>query len=62
MVLIQIMIIFTQRVFAVSQNHSLGFGISFSFDVSWWSEILKLYNAMIIALCAIIYFCSRWPC
>lgn len=55
MVLIQIMIIFTQRVFAVSQI-TLGFGISFSFDVSWWSESLKLYNAMIIALCATYTF------
>ena len=55
MVLIQIMVIFTQRVFAVSQI-TLGFGISFSFDVSWWSESLKLYNAMIIALCATYTF------
>ena len=55
MVLIQIMIIFTQRVFAVSQI-TLGFGISFSFDISWWSESLKLYNAMIIALCATYTF------
>ena len=55
MVLIQIMIIFTQRIFAVSQI-TLGFGISFSFDVSWWSESLKLYNAMIIALCATYTF------
>lgn len=55
MVLIQILVIFTQRVFAVSQI-TLGFGLSFSFDVSWWSESLKLYNAMIIALCATYTF------
>ena len=50
MVLQQIVIIFMQRVFAVSQI-SLGFGASFSKDVSWWSEELKLYNAMIVCLC-----------
>ncbi|MDA7634815.1 C4-dicarboxylate ABC transporter permease [Alphaproteobacteria bacterium] len=55
MVLVQIMVIFTQRVFAVSQI-TLGFGLSFSFDVSWWSESLKLYNAMIIALCVTYTF------
>ena len=40
MVLIQIVIIFIQRVFAVSQI-TIGFGLAFSFDVSWWSESLK---------------------
>lgn len=37
MVLIQIVIIFIQRVFAVSEI-TIGFGLAFSFDVSWWSE------------------------
>lgn len=55
MVLIQIMIIFLQRVFAVSEI-TLGLGIAVSFDVSWWSESLKLYNAMIVALCATYTF------
>ncbi|SEW05182.1 hypothetical protein SAMN04488515_0826 [Cognatiyoonia koreensis] len=50
MVLQQIVIIFMQRVFAVSEI-SLGFGMSFSQDVSWWSEELKLYNALIVCLC-----------
>ena len=50
MVLQQILIIFMQRVFAVSEI-SLGFGMSFSFPVSWWAEELKLYNAMVVALC-----------
>ena len=49
MVLIQIVIIFIQRIFAVSEI-TIGFGLAFSFDVSWWSESLKLYNAMIVAL------------
>ena len=55
MVLIQIVIIFSQRVFAVSEI-SIGLGITFSFDVSWWAESLKFYNAMIIALCVTYTF------
>ena len=55
MVLIQIVIIFIQRVFAVSEI-TIGFGLAFSFDVSWWSESLKLYNAMIVALCVTYTF------
>ena len=55
MVLQQIMIIFLQRVFAVSEI-SLGFGLKFSQDVSWWSEELKLYNALIVCLCATYTF------
>lgn len=50
MVLQQIVIVFMQRIFAAAQI-TLGFGTGFSFDVSWWSEELKLYNAMIVALC-----------
>lgn len=51
MVLQQIVIIFMQRVFAVSEI-GIGFGVTFAKDVSWWSEELKLYNAMIVCLCA----------
>lgn len=50
MVLQQIIIIFMQRVFAVSEI-SIGLGMSVTHDVSWWSEELKLYNAMIVCLC-----------
>ena len=50
MVLQQVVIIFMQRVFAVSEI-SIGFGMTATFDVSWWSEELKLYNAMIVSLC-----------
>ena len=50
MVLQQIMIIFMQRVFAVSEI-SLGLGVAFTKDVSWWAEELKLYNAMIVCMC-----------
>ena len=50
MVLQQIVIIFMQRVFAVS-DLSFGFGKVVSFPISWWSEELKLYNAAVVALC-----------
>ena len=55
MVIQQIIIIFMQRIFAASQI-SMGFGTSFSMDVSWWAEELKLYNAMIVALCVTYTF------
>ena len=51
MVLQQIVIIFMQRVFAVSEI-GFGFGVNFAKDVSWWSEELKLYNALIVCMCA----------
>ncbi len=50
MVLQQVLIVFVQRVFAVAEI-SLGFGMTFTHDVSWWAEELKLYNAMIVCLC-----------
>ena len=55
MVLVQIMIIFMQRVFAVSEL-SIGLGIAMTFDVSWWAESLKFYNAMIVCLCVTYTF------
>ncbi len=55
MVLQQIVIIFMQRVFAVSEI-SIGFGVTFTKDVSWWSEELKFYNAIIVCLCATYTF------
>ena len=50
MVIQQIVIVFAQRIFAQSQL-TLGLGSAFSYDISWWSEELKLYNALIVALC-----------
>ena len=50
MVLQQILIVFIQRIFAVAEI-SMGVGMTFTKDVSWWSEELKLYNAMIVCLC-----------
>ena len=58
MVLQQIIIIFSQRVFAASQL-SFGFGSVVSFDLSWWSEELKLYNALIVTLCCAYTFVQR---
>lgn len=50
MVLQQILIIFMQRVFAVSEI-GIGFGSVISHDVSWWAEELKFFNAIVVALC-----------
>ncbi len=55
MVLQQIVIVFMQRIFAASQL-SFGFGQVVSYDVSWWSEELKLYNALIVTLCCTYTF------
>ncbi|APX24232.1 MAG: C4-dicarboxylate ABC transporter permease [Rhodobacteraceae bacterium] len=50
MVLQQVVIIFVQRIFA-RPDLSFGFGVPATFDVSWWSEELKLYNAIVVTLC-----------
>ena len=55
MVLQQIVIVFMQRIFAASEL-SFGFGKSFAFDISWWSEELKFYNAIVVCLCATYTF------
>lgn len=55
MVIIQIIIIFMQRVFAVSEI-GIGIGITATFDVSWWAESLKFYNALIVCLCVTYTF------
>lgn len=55
MVLQQIIIIFSQRIFAQSEL-SFGLGAVVRFDISWWSEELKLYNAMIVCLCVAYAF------
>jgi TRAP-type mannitol/chloroaromatic compound transport system permease small subunit len=51
MVLQQVLIIFLQRIFRVSAIEIAPFGYAFSRDLSWWSEELKLYNAIIVCLC-----------
>lgn len=51
MVLQQTMIVFLQRIFRVSEISIGPFGATFTRDLSWYSEELKLYNAMIVCLC-----------
>jgi TRAP-type mannitol/chloroaromatic compound transport system permease small subunit len=61
MVLQQMIIVFLQRIFRVSAIEigplsPFGYNLvpgspSIGFDLSWWSEELKLYNAMIVCLC-----------
>lgn len=56
MVIQQIVIVFMQRIFTVAEI-SLIWNVDFlTKDVSWWAEELKLYNAMIVALCATYTF------
>ena len=55
MVLQQIIIVFMQRIFAASEI-SFGFGKALTYDVSWWAEELKLYNAMIVCMCCTYTF------
>lgn len=50
MVLQQTVIVLMQRIFA-RPDVVLGFGIPIGFDVSWWSEELKLWNAIVVAMC-----------
>lgn len=56
MVLQQVMIVALQRVFRVSEITVGPFGYVMTKDLSWFGEELKLYNAMIVALCAAYTF------
>ena len=56
MVLQQIMIVFLQRIFRVSEISMGPFGTIFTKDLSWFAEELKLYNAMIVAMCCAYTF------
>lgn len=55
MVIQQIIIIFIQRIFA-RPDMVFGFGIPLDFDISWYAEELKLYNAMVVTLCCTYTF------
>jgi TRAP-type mannitol/chloroaromatic compound transport system permease small subunit len=55
MVLQQIIIVFMQRIFA-RPDISIGFGVPLQFDISWYAEELKLYNALIIVFCVAYTF------
>ena len=66
MVVQQILIVFLQRIFRVSTiDFGIGapfgykffdFGIYLGHDLSWYSEELKLFNAMIVVLCCAYTF------
>ena len=50
MVIQQIVIVFMQRIFT-RPDISIGLGIPLQFDISWFAEELKLFNAMVVCLC-----------
>ena len=55
MVLQQIIIVFMQRIFT-RPDISFGFGIPLQYDISWFAEELKLYNALVVTLCVTYTF------
>jgi len=55
MVLQQIIIIFMQRIFT-RPDISVGFGIPLQFDISWFAEELKLFNALVVCMCVAYTF------
>ncbi len=55
MVIQQIVIVFMQRIFT-RPDISFGFGIPLQYDISWFAEELKLYNALVVTLCVTYTF------
>jgi len=55
MVLQQIIIIFMQRIFT-RPDIVFGFGIPLQYDISWFAEGLKFYNALVVTLCVTYTF------
>jgi len=55
MVLQQVIIVFMQRIFT-RPDIVVGFGVPLQFDISWYAEELKLYNALVVCLCATYTF------
>ncbi|PWK62800.1 TRAP transporter small permease subunit [Roseicyclus mahoneyensis] len=51
MVLVQVMIVFLQRIFRVAEIQLGPLGTAFAQDLSWWSEGLKFHNALVVCLC-----------
>ena len=51
MVLIQVMIVFLQRIFRVAEIQLGPLGTAIVFDLSWWAEGLKFWNAIVVCLC-----------
>lgn len=55
MVLQQIIIVFMQRIFT-RPDMVFGFGIPLQYDISWYAEELKFFNALVVTLCATYTF------
>jgi TRAP-type mannitol/chloroaromatic compound transport system permease small subunit len=51
MVLQQVMVIFLQSIFRVADISFGPLGVDVSYTVGWWSDSLKLYNAIIVCMC-----------
>jgi len=51
MVLVQVMIVFLQRIFRVAEIQLGPMGTVIAFDISWWAEGLKFWNAAVVCLC-----------
>ena len=51
MVVQQVVVVALQRIFRVAEISVGPFGYTFTRDLSWFGEELKLYNAMIVCLC-----------
>lgn len=56
MVLQQVMVVFLQSVFRLGNLTIAPLGFGFTQSVGWFSEELKLYNAMVVALCVTYTF------
>jgi TRAP-type mannitol/chloroaromatic compound transport system permease small subunit len=56
MVLQQTLIVFLQRIFLVSEISLGPFGSVFTKSLGWYSDELKLYNAIIVAMCCAYTF------
>ena len=52
MVLQQVMVVFLQSIFRAADISFGPLGIDATYGVGWWSDGLKLYNAIIVCLCA----------
>jgi len=55
MVLQQVLIVIMQRIFT-RPDIVIGIGVPLQFDISWYAEELKFYNALVVALCATYTF------
>lgn len=51
MILIQVMIVFLQRIFRVAEIQIGPLGTALVYDLSWWAEGLKFWNAVVVCLC-----------